>query len=332
MTGSNQEGNPADFEAAYWLVALEDAPGDTALRDRFEAWLDADPAHAEAWAETSEIYDMMAETPAAGQAHWTARAAGPQESRQELRHRGFARRGRIAVGAAALAVAACLAIVVLPSLLLRLEADHVTATAETRSVELPDGSTVRLAPDSAIAVEFSGTERRVRLVRGEAFFEVVPDAAHPFRVAAEDMTTTVLGTAFDVRLADECATVAVSHGSVAVDYPNMTPPVSKRLAAGDWVRVKWGGEVSQGKTPPDQVAAWMQGMIVARDRSLASVVDDLRRYYRGAIVIADGGLGERRISGVYNIADPAAALAAMAGAHGATVHRISPWILVVTAG
>jgi transmembrane sensor len=108
--------------------------------------------------------------------------------------------------------------------------------------------------------------------------------------------------------------------------------VSERLAEGDWMRVGWNGDVRRGQAPPDEVGSWLRGQIVARDRPLADVIDDLRRYCACLILLTDGALGELRVSGVYNVSDPIAALAAMAGAHGGSVRQLSPWVLVVTGG
>jgi len=346
MTTSSEDRKRAAREAARWLVALEEEPDDGAIRAAFEAWLNASPVNAAAWANTSDIYDLMAKTPPAHQDHWApyvaerkrAAAATPVDAELPPVATVCAGTGRkpvprrVVFSVAAAAMAACLALVMVPSVLLRIEADYLTSTAELQTLNLPDGTTVRLGPDSALAVNFDERERRVRLVKGEAFFEVTPDREHPFRVATREVTTTVLGTAFDVRLSEDGAAVAVRHGQVSVDYPAAHPPVSERLEAGDWMRVGWTGDVRRGETPPDEVGAWMQGQLVVRDRPLESVVDDLRRYYAGMIVLTDGAFGEQRVSGVYNVADPVAALSAMAGAHGGAVHRISPWVLVVTGG
>ena len=346
MTTSSEDRKRAAREAARWLVALEEKPDDGAIRAEFEAWLNASPVNAAAWANTSDIYDLMAKTPPAHQDHWapyvaereraaTARPIDPERPHLVPTGAGSGRtpaRRRVVFGVAAAAMAACLALVMVPSVFLRIEADYLTSTAELQTLNLPDGTTVRLGPDSALAVDFDERERRVRLVKGEAFFEVTPDREHPFRVATREVTTTVLGTAFDVRLGEDGAAVAVRHGEVSVDYPTVQPPVSERLNAGDWLRVGWTGDVRRGETPSDEVGAWMQGQIVVRDRRLESVIDDLRRYYAGVIVLTDGALGGQRVSGVYNVADPVAALTALAGAHGGAVHRISPWVLVVTGG
>ena len=85
--------------------------------------------------------------------------------------------------------------------------------------------------------------------------------------------------------------------------------------------------------PPDQVAAWRRGRLIANDRPVSEVVDELRPYFSGLIVLTDGAFGRRRVTGVYDLHDPVAALRALAQAHrGVSVRRISPWLMVVSGG
>ena len=344
MTTSEENRDRATLEAARWVVTLEEHPGDAVLRARFEDWLSASPENAVAWADSADLYDMMAQTPPAHAEHWApylaeggeARAAKVDTEKRNMpgrpplatsrpRPRRSGRR-RVALGAVAVALAACIAVFVVPPLLLRLEADYVTATAEQRSFDLADGSRVHLAPASALTVALDEDGRVVRLLEGQAYFEVTPDPERPFRVAAGDVTTEVIGTAFDVRLGARGAAVAVGEGRVRVDHST-----AQDLRAGDWVQVGWDGSLRRGNAPPEEAGFWRQGQFVVRDRPLADAVDDLRRYYAGFIVVTDYALGARRLSGVYNLADPVAALTAMAGAHDAVVRQISPWVLVVSA-
>src|SRR5579859_277103 len=74
-----------------------------------------------------------------------------------------------------------------------------TRVGEQRLVTLIDGSRVRLNTDSKLVVHFRGRERRVELVRGEAFFEAAHDASRPFVVEADGARVRALGTKFDVR-------------------------------------------------------------------------------------------------------------------------------------
>ena len=343
MTAPRQDDQGPAGEAARWLVALDDDPEDAGLRARFEAWRAASPANARAWADTVHVYDRMGHTPPAHEAHWAAGAAvrddgarlpaaerprpGAALPRSSPRRAGRPWGRRVAVAA----TAACLALLVAPAAVLHLQADHRTGTAELRSVRLDDGSAVHLGPASAIAVALDGRRRHIRLLQGEALFEVAREADRPFQVTAGDMVTTVLGTAFDVRLDAAGAAVAVARGQVRVERPSGRAP-TQDLEAGQWVRVAWGGPTGRGAIAPDEVAPWLRGQVVARDRPLAEMVDQLRPYFAGVILLLDGDLGRQRLSGVYNVVDPAAALRAMAAAHGGQVRQISPWLLVVSGG
>lgn len=321
----------ATREAARWLVALQDDPADAELRARIEAWRAADPANEAAWTDTAHVYGLMAEaTPTCG-ADWGGGRVVP------MRHARLPIGRRAALGVLA-ALAACLFLAFAPGIVLRFQADQVTSTAEVRPVRLDDGSVVLLGPDSAIAVSHGNATRNVRLLKGEAFFDVTPDPRRPFSVLAQGVKTTVLGTSFNVRLVRDGAEVAVRTGIVQVATDGApavaaipaaaAPAVAVRLEPGDWVQLSADGKAERGAMPPEEVAPWLHGQLVARDRPLADVVDDLRRYFPGTIVVAGDAFRGRRVTGVYNLADPEAALRAIVGAHGGSVSRFSPWLLV----
>lgn len=308
---------PEPVRASEWLLALNEAPRDAALHARFRAWLAASPDHARDWEEMERTYRLMGMTVPAFRRRWAAPAA-------------FGRPGRRFAAAAVVMAAACVALVLAPGMLLRLRADTVTATAETRVLRLEDGSSIRLAPRSAVDVAFAGDERRVRLLAGEAFFEVTPDASRPFVVSAGMVDTTVLGTAFDVRRGGAETWVGVRRGHVRVKDAAAAPPVSVDLQAGDWVGLGMGGMAAQGHLPPDQMAAWTQGDLIVRDAPVAGVIDAIRPYYRGVIVLNGEKLARQPLTGVYRLSDPVEAVRAIAETQGAEMRRFSPWLLVVS--
>lgn len=314
----------ASGEAAEWLVRLHEEPDDAGLRARFEGWRRADPAHALAWSEVTETFDLIGQAlPAEDPLPMPASARRPRL--------GSGRRWWLA--AAATAIAACVALVFLPGLMLRLGADYATSTGEWREVRLTDGSVIDLAPRSAIDVALAADHRDIRLLAGQAFFEVTPDAARPFQVKGQGVTATVLGTGFAMRLGENAADVAVRHGLVQVDYASTTPPTSRRLEAGDWLRVSWSGQAASGRNPPDEIGAWRQGQLVAHNQPIADIVEELRPYFSGLIVIASDSVGRRRVTGVYNLREPVEALRAVGRAHAdITVTRLLPWLVVVSGG
>lgn len=344
MTTSGAGDDPAATEAARWLLLLEDNPENSDLRARFDAWLMASPANAKAWANTSDVYGMMIKAQPAHRKHWapyaSARRSAPPRAHatatsQSLRllaqHALFSRR-RLMISLASAAVAACLAFIFVPGLLVHMQADLVTSTAEVQSFDLEDGSTVQLGPDSAVQLAYSKGERRTHLLKGEAFFKVRPDPDWPFRVVAGDVEATVLGTSFNVRFEGDGAEVAVRTGLVRVSYPAGRPAVAERLGPGEWAHIGKAGRVERGAVAPGEVASWLNGQIVARNRPMTDVIEEIRRYYSGRIVLLDGALGARRVTGVYNPSDPVAALRAVVGTHEGRVREISPWLLVVSGG
>ncbi|MCG8444803.1 MAG: FecR domain-containing protein [Hyphomicrobiales bacterium] len=341
----------ASTEATDWLILLKDDPEDAARRREFEAWLRKSPVNAAAWEAMQRASNAMGKATPVHADRWKpllAELRGETDGDKASDKRSTVNRtgrstvngqpaaGRIgrrkAIRFGGIAAAACLlALVVGPDLLLNLRADYATDTAETRTIRLPDDSTVTLAPESAIAVAYAPGERRIRLLAGEAFFEVAPQAERPFKVSTQTVDVTVLGTGFGVHRGDEGADVAVEHGSVRVDHVTAVPPVAETLTAGQSVRVSWAGRAERSDGPVDRIAAWRRDQLIARDEPLGAVVDGLRRYYAGKIIVADGVLAAQPVTGVYNLADPVEALRGIARAQNAVVRRITPWVVIVSA-
>jgi transmembrane sensor len=300
--------------ATHWLIALQESPEDPELREAFDVWQRAAPEHARAWAETEQVDGLIATTQA------VSRKVKPRHRRH------------VVVAAAVFALAASIAAVLLPAPLVRWNSDVATATAEVRTISLPDGSTATLGPESAIDIAFGDRHRLVRLLAGRAFFSVVHDTGKPFVVSAKAVDTTVTGTAFDVRLAQGGVEVGVQQGHVRVEGSHAVPPVEENLTAGDWVQVGENGTVIRSQRPVAQVIAWQQGQLVAIDRTVADVVEELRAYYPGRIVLLDSTLAARRVTGVYDLKDPEAGLRALATAHSARVRALGNWFFLLPGG
>ena len=308
-------------QAVDWSILLDDDPDDPALRAKFEAWRAEDPLHDDAWEETRRASRLIAQTK-----HVTPLApAGKRTVATPRKMRAMPRAGMLA----ALAATIIFAWFAAPDVIVRFNADHMTGTAEQKVITLSDGSTVRLAPESALSFADTPKERGITLLSGEAYFDVIRDPARPFTVAAEAASVTVLGTGFNVRLGAEATDVAVKHGRVRVDAESGAKD-SATLEAGQWARVSADGRTLRGAIDPDAVGGWTESRIVAIDRRLSDVLADLRRYYAGTIILTGEALAQRSVTGVFDVSDPVAAASVIVQPHGGKVRQITPWMIVIS--
>ena len=327
-------------EAMGWLLRLREAPDDPDLRGDVEAWLAADPDRLSAWNRARRTWQIMGDLPPTTAGAWerqpqAARVTRPRPARHARAaksERASSRpwRGRTALTAAALAAAACLVLIFGSSLALRLQADHVTAAGETRQVALADGSVVYLAPQSAIDLRFTDDRRSLALLRGDAFFEVTPDPQRPFVVDADGLRAQVIGTAFGVSLSAVSVDVEVESGAVGVRSDATLPPIDLRLNRGQTLHIDRETEAALlDRKAPDDIATWRHGELLVVDASIAEVVEELRRYYFGWIVIADDRMAARRVNGIYDLRNPDNALRALVHPAGGQVHEITPLLRVL---
>lgn len=87
-----------------------------------------------------------------------------------------------------------------------------------KSIKLSDGSKIYLAANSSFQYpeKFKGDERKVSLLKGNAFFEVAKDKKHPFIITSGEVKTRVVGTSFHIQMSKSKCEVIVVTGKVNV--------------------------------------------------------------------------------------------------------------------
>lgn len=183
----------------------------------FARWRASDPRHEaavarleRAWAALQPLREFRPE-------------AARHPDRDLLGARAPARRCAIPFPAlaAATALAACLALAAGWWFGARhpggpVEQRYATTAGGYERVALADGSLIELNSASEVGVQFSPSDRRVRLVRGEAHFTVAKNPVRPFVVEAGGVAVRAVGTAFSVRLGAREVEVLVTEGKVGV--------------------------------------------------------------------------------------------------------------------
>lgn len=334
--GTNRHGPPAldplQDEALRWLLELQASDGEPTVRRAFDAWLAQDPRHAAAFAQVTDLWNSAE----------FGKAVMPRE-RAYARHDGRSDIASLTAqrpetpasrswGRPIAAIAAVLILAVAAAhfsgLFIYLRADYVTATGQQRRIALPDGSTMLLNSGSAVALDFGAERRTVRLIDGEAFFDVARNPDRPFHVTGRYADVEVTGTAFSVRAAGEKDNVTLQHGSLSVQ-PISGSAKAVRLVPHRSVAVSAIGTSAIDVVDPTDAFAWLEGRIRFRDRLLGSVLDELRRYHRGIIIVTDSRINNIRVSGNYRVDDPALVVASLAEAVGARLTRLSDHILIL---
>ena len=303
---------PLDEQAAAWLCERDEgfAPG---RAEAFASWCAADPRHAAAVRQIERAMAVL-ETMPTVRRPLEARF-GPLDSApatpevptetsalwSSLRRASLGRRAFVAA-AAAFVLSLCGRWYYATQVAGR---DYfLNDTAAPQQLALGDGSTVHLDARSALRVDFSGHDRRVRLEAGQAHFEVAHDAAHPFIVTAAGVAVRAIGTAFTVRLASTAVEVLVEEGRIEVapaTAPAAPPP---QLGAGERARVARADAAAlpqiEKMEPPElrEALAWHRSTVVLVDVPLAEVIARFNRRNAVQLVLADDALRDRRLGGV----------------------------------
>lgn len=304
-----------------WFLGLKARPDCRQTEQGFEIWLSRSPMHKRAWEQALKTWALLGDVPPVYEHIWKADSSA---SVVALRSR---RRWKPWAAGAALALAAnVLVLLAGPSLLIRWQADHVTRTAESRILKLEDGTVIEMGGDSAIATEITASVRRVTLLSGEAFFDVAHDAARPFTVNAGGVEVAVLGTAFDVQLADDTTTVELARGTVAISYSGPDRKEDFELSPGQIAAVDHRtGAVMRNAIAPEDIAAWRTGRMFVDDVTVAAAAERLQRYHAAWISIPDPALASHRVTGLYDLTNPDSALEAMVKPFGGKVRHVTAY-------
>lgn len=301
-------------EAIDIVIRMQNDPANPVPVEMARSWRARSQRHEAIWSRVSGIHG----------------ASGQLLEEQRRSQRNVTRRNLIG-GALAVAGVAGLGSLTIPGALVRAQADHVTGTGEIRRIELPDGSMATLGPQSAIAMTLTRTERRVELLMGMCFFDVARDRARPFIATADGVEARALGTAFELSSDADIVSMAVAEGTVEAAAPGTAPALHEMLTSGEWLSYDpASATVTRGRREPGEVAGWRDSTIVADRETVTALVARISRWIPGTVVSAHPSIGAQRVSGLYDLRDPLAALEAVVQPTGARVRRLSSGLTVIS--
>lgn len=190
-----------------------------------------------------------------------------------------------------------------------------TQVGQQKRIELPDGSVVNLNTDSQIQVDYTAKARTIRLLQGEAHFDVAHNPSRPFVVVAGDQQVVAVGTAFNVQVFDEQRIeLLVTEGKVRVaeesepvlSEPTLSEEPQRLFASGEKATFAAGNAIREETLTDNQIQrdlAWQQGMLVFEGESLDVALAEVARYTQKRFVLADPSLKQQRVAGYFKAND-----------------------------
>lgn len=161
---------------------------------------------------------------------------------------------------------------------------------------LADGSVIYLAQNSLFSFpgEFTSASRNVEL-KGEAFFDIMPDPGKPFIVETGEALIQVLGTAFNMntKIGDGFE-LFVDRGKVKVTLKK-DPSHSEMVIAGEKIFTVKNSLVKSKHTASD-ATSWYKQRMHFKDEKLQDIITVLNRNFNTNFVLADNEIGKHRLT------------------------------------
>jgi transmembrane sensor len=298
-------------EAAHWWIVFHGDDVSPADHREFAEWVARSPERVEAYLRAGQLEHTLKKA----DIQWPATPtevlvreakASPRDEFEIRRERtvfvpeqshGWLTQPRLAFGC----VAACLVVAGSVWFVLTRPLELQTKLGEQRSVVLADGSRVTLNTATKVEIVLQKQIRIVRLLRGEALFEVTHDASRPFEVVTDSATLRDLGTQFDVDERPDRTAITVIDGRVAVvSSAGLTGASTTLLSAADRLVIGATG-ISELEHDVNTRAAtaWTQHRLIFERRPLGEVAAEFNRYNRDQIQIESADLRDQAITGVF---------------------------------
>lgn len=304
--------------AARWIIKRDSEHWTGADQVELERWLDTSVSHRDSFVHLQAAWDnvglLKRRDVKRALGEWLP-ATARRSRRWELSQ----------VKDMAIAASLLLGVALAVGAYLRGGEDYSTPVGGHLTVPI-DGSVITLNTDTELRVRFSKSKRYVRLIRGEAFFQVNADPERPFTVQVGDEQIVVLGTEFSVWDKPGALHVAVVSGSVRVAGSSSTlswigsrvgvghGAVDEGAAAQTDANVVTAGMVAEVDEAGTRVSlkpvegierdlAWRQGLIEFNRASLPEAIAELNRYHTQKMVIADSSLATITLGGVFYVKD-----------------------------
>jgi transmembrane sensor len=288
-------------DARYSSAEIDAKAADFLQRKRFWSWNETDQAALETWLNENVLHRVAFLRLEAGQERIEKLVVlrPAKRTAAQAKHRGLTNFFR-----AVAAVALCAALgaggfyYVTPR-----QQTYSTAVGGQKILKLADGSRIELNTNTTLRMLTGADRREIWLDRGEAYFQVTHDAAHPFVVNIGAHRVVDLGTKFLIRRSLRETTVSLFEGKARLDVTaNSKAAHSVVLTPGKVAMVAAGGALKVSQEPPHELnteLSWRRGVLILNRTSLAEAAVEFNRYNTGKLIVADPATARLTMSGAF---------------------------------
>lgn len=321
-------------EAANWIVRLTyGTPAERHLAQTgFAEWKNKDPVNAAAAESMQQVISCITAVKDVSKGEKSPIQAAIQAGHASSQ--GKRRKQLVAtlLLAFSLSVPAWVALQTYP--VRYLAADVRSVTGEWRTQTLSDGSRITLKNATAIDIKFDSERRTLKLVKGEILVDVAPDKTRPFLVETNDGDIRALGTRFVVDRKTDETVVSMLESSVSVrtaEQRKLNTQSNAVIHAGQRIRIQPDalGNIEE----MDAVSlenAWQNHQLVAYNRPLTEILDEINRHRPGKIFYDRKALAGIEMGAVLPLDDTDQALQLLANSlPNLRVRKLTPYLVQV---
>jgi len=173
-----------------------------------------------------------------------------------------------------------------------------TGTNDIKQLTLADSSVVWVNSASVLQVpaSFQGKLREVKLLKGEAFFDVKHDSIHPFIVRVKGFNVQVMGTSFNIKAYSELKIIdiAVATGKVGVGH---TGDKMQFLLPGKLLSYNTGsGRFSHSSIDVDKIQSWKSGLTYLQQADFNEVALVVKNIFGFTLKAGSGKISNYRFT------------------------------------
>jgi len=172
----------------------------------------------------------------------------------------------------------------------------VPAGSKPYRLTLSDGTKLLVNVDSKVRFpeRFAANERKIDLISGEAYFDVVHNATKPLSIVVKGQTIKDIGTHFNINAYDNEPAVVTTllEGSVSI----LKGTENRTLAPGEQAIVKPGSNIVVKKADTEETMAWKDGKFLYNSTSLGAIMKQVERWYGVKVVFEDDALKSKPFS------------------------------------